>query len=452
MSREIKYADIDDFTGKLEKDDYNSRQNYFRWMEYPLALNLLDAAPGMKVLEVGAGFISIPSLFLVSEKGCEVTAIDKRNYDDQSRHYIEKTRARLKIPKGKLNIMTMDAEKLDFPDNTFDRVSAISMIEHLPLFKDAIVLKELGRVLKPGGKLVLTVPFNLGHHIETETWGGDDYEQRHYNDYTIRERLINPTLLYFVRAVAFGEIDDAVGKNYLKLDQKKKLKFCLKNKKKPLKYWREYYKIEKGREFVIHKSELPVDVLKRAGVIAIVLEKRETSPAKSDFPFSPFKSYLENQKLCKTKQNWPSSLTIDKVSINNVFENELYVFESGETMEIKLNFTCYGKVVRPTFYVMIQDKFDNMLFQLNTVLAGIDFGVLTGKQIFSIKFGMLNLLPGEFKLSVGAWEYDSPNPLPPYPYDAKYQFCTIKVRERHGGEAGAVYMPYELKIEKVKEK
>ena len=449
MSPEIRYADIDNFMRKLEKDDYNSRQNYFRWMEYPMALTFLDPKPGMKVLEVGTGFISLPPLFMAAKMGCEVTAIDKRKYDEDSRHYIEKACSRLNIAPEKLNIMTMDAQELDFENETFDRVSAISMIEHLPVFTDSKVLKELGRVLKVGGKLVFTVPFNLGHHIENETWGGDEYEQRHYNDYTIRERLINPTLLHFVQAAAFGEIDDQVGKDYLKMSDDKKLKFCLKNKKRPERYWREYYSIEKGHEFVIHKTELPVDVMERAGVIAISLEKKEQSPKKSDFHFIPLRSYEENQKLCKTKENWPNSLLIEKVDINNVFENELYVFESGETMELKVTIKCHGEVIRPTFYVIIQDKFDNVIFQLNTALAGIDFGTLTGRQKLSIKFGMLNLLPGEYSLSVGAWEYDSPNPIPPYPYDVKHQFCTIKVRERHGGEAGAVYMPYTLDIKKL---
>ncbi|MDP9408079.1 MAG: methyltransferase domain-containing protein, partial [Actinomycetota bacterium] len=49
-----------------------------------------------------------------------------------------------------------DALRLPFPDATFDRVVAAEVLEHLP--DDAGALTELVRVLRPGGRLAVTVP------------------------------------------------------------------------------------------------------------------------------------------------------------------------------------------------------------------------------------------------------------------------------------------------------
>ena len=54
------------------------------------------------------------------------------------------------------------ADKLPFPDNTFDAVFSLNVLEHV---KDPFTsAKELERVLKPGGKLYVAVPFLQPFH------------------------------------------------------------------------------------------------------------------------------------------------------------------------------------------------------------------------------------------------------------------------------------------------
>ncbi|MGO8876146.1 MAG: methyltransferase domain-containing protein [Acidimicrobiales bacterium] len=48
------------------------------------------------------------------------------------------------------------AFQLPFPDASFDRVIAAEVLEHLP--DDAVAISELARVLKPGGRMAVTVP------------------------------------------------------------------------------------------------------------------------------------------------------------------------------------------------------------------------------------------------------------------------------------------------------
>ena len=56
-----------------------------------------------------------------------------------------------------LDLIQGDAENLDFPDNEFDFVFSISVLEHVKNPKKA--LQEMYRVLKPGGKLLLGIDY-----------------------------------------------------------------------------------------------------------------------------------------------------------------------------------------------------------------------------------------------------------------------------------------------------
>lgn len=56
-----------------------------------------------------------------------------------------------------------DAVKLPFPDNTFDRIIAAEVLEHIPNDEGAIA--ELYRVLKPGGVIAVTVPAWLPEQV-----------------------------------------------------------------------------------------------------------------------------------------------------------------------------------------------------------------------------------------------------------------------------------------------
>jgi SAM-dependent methyltransferase len=56
-----------------------------------------------------------------------------------------------------------DATRLPFADDTFDRIIASEVLEHIP--GDMAALAELTRVLKPGGILAATVPTFLPERI-----------------------------------------------------------------------------------------------------------------------------------------------------------------------------------------------------------------------------------------------------------------------------------------------
>jgi SAM-dependent methyltransferase len=53
---------------------------------------------------------------------------------------------------------------LPFPDGTFDTVVSFEVLEHVPDSRGMVA--ELQRVLKPGGRLILSTPFLWGEHCQ----------------------------------------------------------------------------------------------------------------------------------------------------------------------------------------------------------------------------------------------------------------------------------------------
>ena len=69
-----------------------------------------------------------------------------------------------RLPREGFTFHKEDARKTSFPDAHFDAVFAISTVEHIGLYDadetgDQKAVREMRRVLKPGGMFVVTVPF-----------------------------------------------------------------------------------------------------------------------------------------------------------------------------------------------------------------------------------------------------------------------------------------------------
>jgi SAM-dependent methyltransferase len=71
------------------------------------------------------------------------------------------------------------------PDDTYDMVAALDVIEHIP--DDTAALEGIARVLKPGGKLLMTVPAHQW------MWSAHDVVNHHQRRYSRRDfkRLVD---------------------------------------------------------------------------------------------------------------------------------------------------------------------------------------------------------------------------------------------------------------------
>lgn len=108
------------------------------------AMAVMAARPGTTVLEVGVGTGLNLALY---PKGCIVTGIDF------SRRMLDRAEERLARRGLDARLLQMDAADLRFPDDSFDVVYAPYVIS---VVTDPVrVLREMRRVCRPGGRLIL---------------------------------------------------------------------------------------------------------------------------------------------------------------------------------------------------------------------------------------------------------------------------------------------------------
>jgi len=116
-----------------------------RWVEgkrVKTALRLLRAEPSNRILEVACGAGNV-----LSRLNC-----NDRHAMDLSRRMTKRAHERL---GDSSSVLLADAEQLPYRDTVFDRVICTSVLSHV-LHPEA-VLCECLRVLKPGGRLVVSV-------------------------------------------------------------------------------------------------------------------------------------------------------------------------------------------------------------------------------------------------------------------------------------------------------
>lgn len=110
-------------------------------IEEKLIANLIQDIPKTEMLELGCGTGHWTNIF--TQKGFSVSAMD---ISDEMLKYAKQKNINAKFLKA-------NSEDIPFPDNSFSNVSFITMIEFVN--DQNKVFKEIYRVLKPGGYLIL---------------------------------------------------------------------------------------------------------------------------------------------------------------------------------------------------------------------------------------------------------------------------------------------------------
>jgi SAM-dependent methyltransferase len=112
--------------------------------------------PGDRVLDVGCG--GGRHAFEAFRRGAEVVAVDLSAEELPGvRGMLRAMRAEGEAPPGaRGHAVRGDTLHLPFPDASFSRVIASEVLEHVP--DDAGAMREIARVLRPGGLVAATVP------------------------------------------------------------------------------------------------------------------------------------------------------------------------------------------------------------------------------------------------------------------------------------------------------
>ena len=150
-----------------------------RYLELPWAIERLAARPGERVLDLAS-----PKLLSVSlaRRGVRVTAVD------QLEREIETWQALAGDVAG-LDLVVADGRALPFGDASVDHAYSISVLEHIEEPGDAEALRELARVVRPGGRILVTLPHAEEHREDwrdapvyaNEPGAGRSFFQRWYD-------------------------------------------------------------------------------------------------------------------------------------------------------------------------------------------------------------------------------------------------------------------------------
>lgn len=179
--------------------------SYTRFPEYHFFeqafRSYLDENPktSLTVLDIGSPKLFGLGLAYKNSLDIRLTDMTRMNLDE----YATMWRAISNDAYGTAHFEQQDARSLSYPDEQFDLVYSMSVIEHINGDKqDSRAVWEMWRVLKPGGLLILSVPFGR-RYAEQYTTGFaytdkaivDDkryFFQRIYDETTLRAHVLEP--------------------------------------------------------------------------------------------------------------------------------------------------------------------------------------------------------------------------------------------------------------------
>lgn len=125
-------------------------------------------ARGARVLDLGCG-TGYGSAEL-AQHAAAVTGVDI------AEDAVEYARSHFRRPN--LNFIRSSCTQLDLPAGAFDLITAFEVIEHLP--NGADLIREAGRVLRPGGLFVVSTPNKLYYAESRKTEGPNPFHEHEY--------------------------------------------------------------------------------------------------------------------------------------------------------------------------------------------------------------------------------------------------------------------------------
>lgn len=141
------------------------KQPLYEWsrrVEYPFLINKILPDQGLRVLDAGSGVTFLP-YHLKNVYSHDVTCLDcDDSYGSIMKSVLCKLDENFEIPyvNGDLS------KELDLPSESFDVVYSISAIEHIEPEKRIVAFSELWRLVKTGGRLIVTIDVAMDDQTE----------------------------------------------------------------------------------------------------------------------------------------------------------------------------------------------------------------------------------------------------------------------------------------------
>ena len=179
----------------------------FRYFEFDFAWRCLRSTNEGKYLDVSSPRL-LPLLFVADKPRVEPVLL---NPDRKDLPVTEQLARELRLSERCKFVTELIAETA-FEDKSFDVITSLSVVEHIP--NDTTAIQEMWALLKPGGRLILTVP--CAQNASTEFVDSDEYGllgkaadgfvfwQRYYDENLLRSRIFSVTGLP-EETVVYGE-------------------------------------------------------------------------------------------------------------------------------------------------------------------------------------------------------------------------------------------------------
>lgn len=186
--------------------------SYWRSVEFRYVWNQLLGSDYRRLFDLGSP--KELSCFLAVRAGLEVVATDILDSAIEVSEQYAAAQGISGTGPGKVLSQIQDGRALTYADASFDAAFSVSVIEHIPDRGDSEAIAELVRIVKPGGLIVVTVPYDTtyretfvegGVYERTAEDGQPIFFERHYDEATLRERLLSVPGAELVDLELWGE-------------------------------------------------------------------------------------------------------------------------------------------------------------------------------------------------------------------------------------------------------
>lgn len=153
---------------------------------------------------------------------------------------------------------------------------------------------------------------------------------------------------------------------------------------------------------------------------------------------------LEDHKLDETAQEqtnrWGTrEVELTKVALRGADGAERYVYQSGDSMTVEIDYISHSTVREPVFGVGINKNDGALCYGVNTSIENIHIDEISGEGKVSVRFDRLDLVDGAYTISVAAHAKDG------HPYDYHDQMYEFSMRSKIK-DVGVFRPPHEWMI------
>jgi ubiquinone/menaquinone biosynthesis C-methylase UbiE len=207
-----------------------------RYFEFDFTLNgvIKTNSANNKILDISSPYLF--GYYIASKYEGEYKYV---NPDKNDLALVKKYSSKLKFGMNYSTEAT-DATNLSFSDNSFSHIISISVIEHINGSGDGDAIKEMWRVLKPNGLLILTFPVaksfieefsdNNIYGLSVDQKKEKFFFQRVYDEVSINERLLDKIKDFTILSMEiFGESEPGFYRSYTKRWEKEGLRETVKD-------------------------------------------------------------------------------------------------------------------------------------------------------------------------------------------------------------------------------